>query len=56
MIAAERNRIECVRLLARKEKSIKTTHEWSRYPPGSTALDIAKERGHTEIVSILSDA
>ena len=49
------NRIECARLLAEREKDMKTTYKWFGYLPGTTALDIAKERGHTEIVSILSD-
>ncbi|ESU41364.1 Calmodulin [Giardia duodenalis] len=45
---------ESVRLLAEREKDMKTIREWFGYPPGTTALDIAKERGHTEIASILS--
>ena len=54
MFAAYNGHSECARLLARKEKGMKTTHEWNGYPSGTTALDIAKREGHTEIVSILS--
>ena len=45
---------ECVRLLAEREKDMKTTSWWNGFLSGTTALDIAKERGHTEIVSLLS--
>ena len=48
------NRIECVRLLAERERGMKTTRRWCGLPPGTTALDIAKERSHTAIASILS--
>ena len=54
MYATYNNRLECARLLAKKETDMKTTHKWNWFPPGSTALDIAKKRGHAEIVSILS--
>ncbi|ESU40879.1 Hypothetical protein GSB_154471 [Giardia duodenalis] len=45
---------ECVRLLAEEEKDMKTIRERFGYSPGTTALDIAKREGRTEIVSILS--
>ncbi|ESU40118.1 Ankyrin repeat protein [Giardia duodenalis] len=53
MWAAYSNNPECVKLLARKEKGMKTTHEWNGFPSGTTALGIAKRMNHTEIVSIL---
>ena len=54
MLAVYDNRLECARLLAEREKDMKTTCEYWGFPPGSTALDIAEDWGHTEIVSILS--
>ncbi|ESU45458.1 Ankyrin repeat protein [Giardia duodenalis] len=55
MNAAWSGHLECVRLLAEEEKDMKTTRERYGFPPGSTALDIAKRMGYTEIVSILSE-
>ncbi|ESU40545.1 Ankyrin repeat protein [Giardia duodenalis] len=54
MWAAYSNNPECVKLLARKEKDMKTTREWSGFPPGTMALNIARRKNHTEIVPILS--
>ncbi|EET01480.1 Protein 21.1 [Giardia duodenalis ATCC 50581] len=54
MWAASYGHAECVKLLLEKEKDIKTTREWNWFPPGSTALDIARRKGYKEIVSILS--
>ena len=54
MFAAYWNNLECVRLLARKEKDMKTTHACWGFPPGTTALGVAKRKGRTEIASILS--
>ncbi|ESU40310.1 Serine/threonine protein kinase [Giardia duodenalis] len=45
---------ECVRLLAEEEKDMKTVRERFGYLPGTTALNIAKREGRTELVSILS--
>ncbi|ESU40430.1 Ankyrin repeat protein [Giardia duodenalis] len=45
---------ECVRLLAEEEKDMKTIRERFGYLPGTTALDIAKREGRTELVSIFS--
>ena len=53
MVAAYWNSLKCVRLLAEKEKDMRTTCEWDTFPPGSTALDIAKREGYKEIASIL---
>ena len=55
MFAAYWNNLECARLLAERERDMKTTREWWGFPPGTTALDIAKRWGRTEIVSILSE-
>ena len=33
---------------------MKTTREWWGFPPGTTALDVAKKMGYKEIASILS--
>ena len=55
MFATYNNRLECARLLAEREKDMKTTRKWNGFPPGTTALDIAKERSHTAIASILSE-
>ena len=54
MVAAEKGHATCVELLAERERDMKTTRRWCGLPPGTTALDIAKERSHTEIISILS--
>ncbi|ESU42036.1 Ankyrin repeat protein [Giardia duodenalis] len=54
MYATYNNRLECARLLAEREKDMKTTCECWGFPSGTTALDIAKKRGRTEIISILS--
>ena len=43
-----------VRGFAERERDMKTTHKWNWFPPGTTALDIAKKTGYKEIVSILS--
>lgn len=53
MYAALFNRPECARLLVSKERNIKTTCTWDNRPPGTTALDIAKEKGYIEILKIL---
>ena len=54
MKAMRYNKLECVRLLAEREKEMKTTRGcWGYYPPGTTALRIAKKEGYKEIVSIL---
>ncbi|ESU39930.1 Ankyrin repeat protein, partial [Giardia duodenalis] len=55
MYATYSNNLECVRLLAEREKDMKTTRKWFGYLPGTTALDIAKKMGRTEIVSILKN-
>lgn len=48
MLAAENNSPECVRLLMDKERDIRSTNEiWNvfyKFPPGSTALAIAKKK------------
>ena len=54
MHAAEKGHAACVELLAEREGGMKTTRRWCGYLPGTTALDIAKERSHTGIASILS--
>ena len=54
MWAAYKGHTECARLLAEKEKDMKTTRRWCGCPPGTTALDIARWKGHTAIASILS--
>ena len=48
------NRLECVILLTKKEKDMKAMHKWYEYPLSITALDIANQMKHTDIVSILS--
>ena len=57
MWAVANNKFQCAELLAEREKNIKTTHGGlfsSGFPPGTTALDIAKEKGYTKLISILS--
>ena len=54
MYAAENGYKECVRLLVERERNMETTREWDIFPPGTTALDIAKEREYRGIISILS--
>ena len=54
MVATYWNRLECVKPLAEKEKDMKAMHKWYEYPLSITALDIANQMKHTEIVSILS--
>ena len=54
MHAAEKGHATCVELLAERERDMKTTHKWNWFPPGTAALDIAKEMGRTGIASILS--
>ena len=54
MLATYNNKLECAKLLAEREKDIKSTHGWGGFPPGTTALAIAKRWGHTAIASILS--
>ncbi|KWX13348.1 Kinase/ NEK [Giardia duodenalis assemblage B] len=51
--AARNNNVESARLLAKKEKALRTTREWDGFPSGSTALNIAMQQGHNEIVDIL---
>ena len=48
------NHPDCAQLLVEKESELKTKYEWNRFPSGLTAFDIAKIRGYTEILSILS--
>ena len=55
MKAVAGNNLECARLLAEREKDMKTTRKCYGFLPGTTALDIAKRRGLTRIISILSD-
>ena len=55
MYAVYDNIPECAKILAEREKDMKTTHEWNWFPPGTTALDIARREGHTAIASILSE-
>ena len=55
MFAAYNGNVGCARLLAEREKDMKTTHEWNGFPPGTTALDIAKRMGYKEIVSIINE-
>ena len=45
--------LECVELLMDKEKGMQTTREWFGFPPGTTALDIARRHGHDAIASLL---
>ena len=47
MFAALGNHTECMKLLIEKEKKI-------RNAGGKTALDIAKNWGHTEVISTLT--
>ncbi|ESU40207.1 Protein kinase NEK family protein, partial [Giardia duodenalis] len=47
------NKIECARLLAEMEKCIRTTREWHGFPPGTTALVLAVQRRHDEVVRLL---
>ena len=47
MFAALGNHTECVKLLTEKEKKI-------RNAGGKAALDIAKNWGHTEVISTLT--
>ncbi|KWX11160.1 hypothetical protein QR46_4885 [Giardia duodenalis assemblage B] len=54
MFAAYNGNVGCARLLAEREKDMKLTCRWRGYPPGTTALAIARKWCHTEIVSILS--
>ena len=54
MFAAYWNNLECARLLAEREGDMKTTRKWFEFPPGTTALGVAKKMGRTAIVSILS--
>ena len=54
MYATYNNRLDCVKLLAEREKDMKTTHKWNWFPPGTTALGVAKEIGRTGIASIPS--
>lgn len=61
MMATYNNKLKCVKLLMEKEKDVKTTHEarWAGddqvYHPESTALDIARKRGHAGVTNILSE-
>ena len=54
MFAAYNGNVGCARLLVEREKDMKLICRWRGYPPGTTALAIAKKGCHTEIVSILS--
>lgn len=62
MWAAHNNHLECVKLLAEKEKEIKSASKWVEvngkskvvHQVNSTALDIAKNMNHQEIVAFLS--
>ena len=54
MNAARNGHAEAVDLLAERERGMKTARRWFGYSPGTTALDFAKKKGHTAIVSILS--
>ncbi|EFO64006.1 Kinase, NEK [Giardia lamblia P15] len=54
MGAAHNNAVECARLLRESERDLKTACSCRGYPPGTTALDIAKEKDHGEVVEILS--
>lgn len=53
MLATRYSRLECAKLLADKEKDVKTTRKYLVYPPGSTALDIARKIGLPDIVKVL---
>ncbi|ESU40306.1 Hypothetical protein GSB_155402 [Giardia duodenalis] len=53
MKATRYNKLECARLLAEKERNITITREYCGFPPGATALDIAKQWGYNDIVSLL---
>ena len=53
MWAVYNNKLECAKLLLERERNMKTTRKWFEFPPGTTALDIAKKKGYKEIVSIL---
>ena len=55
MDAAYSNNIECAGFLAGREKDMRTIRGCHNYPPGTIAFDIAKKKGHEEVVSILSD-
>ena len=53
MKATRYNKLECARLLAEKERNITITREYCGFPPGATALDIAKKGRYNYIVSLL---
>ncbi|EET00689.1 Kinase, NEK [Giardia duodenalis ATCC 50581] len=61
MNSAYKNKLDCVKLLKEKEKDMKTTREaqvkddTQIYPSGLTALDIARLKGHYEIIEFLSN-
>ncbi|ESU40468.1 Ankyrin repeat protein [Giardia duodenalis] len=55
MYATYSNKLDCTKLLAEREKDMKTSRVWNGFPPGTTALDIAKRMGYKEIASILSE-
>ena len=54
MYATYSNSLECARLLVEREKDMKTIHERLGFPPGITALDVAKKTGRTRIAFIIS--
>lgn len=54
MWAVYNNKLNSVQILMAKEMNIKSTHEYREFLSGTTALDIAKRKGYTDIVSILS--
>ena len=53
MKATRYNKLECARLLAEKERNIRIIYEYCGLPFGTTALDIAKQWGYNDIVSLL---
>lgn len=53
MWAILNNHPDCVQLLANRERELKTKYAWNCFLSGSTALDIAKRRGYSEIISTL---
>ena len=54
MFAAYWNNLECARLLAERERDMKTTRAWNGFPSGTTALGVAEKMARTAIASILS--
>ena len=54
MRAARNGHAEAVNLLAEREGDMTTARKWWGFPPGTTALGVAKKMGRTAIAPILS--